>query len=176
MKKKIWIVNAVGIFLLSFLCHFIYDWFPNKLTCLFFPVNESIWEHVKMLFTTNIVWGVIAFFLYRKIKIPTHNLFPYLWTSGVLNCIILLALYLPLYYLLGEHMILTLIILFVSIIITQYITSRINERKEAKLWNFLSLIAIVLTFCLLGYLTYHPLKTELFYDKIEEKYGLWTLK
>ena len=30
--------------------HFLYDWFPNALTAVIAPVNESVWEHLKLLF------------------------------------------------------------------------------------------------------------------------------
>lgn len=43
---------------LAFLCtavlgsglHFLYSLFPNPATALFSPVNESLWEHLKILF------------------------------------------------------------------------------------------------------------------------------
>lgn len=30
--------------------HFVYDSFPNAVTALFSPVNESIWEHLKLIY------------------------------------------------------------------------------------------------------------------------------
>lgn len=30
--------------------HFLYDFLPNPVTALFSPVNESIWEHLKIIF------------------------------------------------------------------------------------------------------------------------------
>ena len=50
-KKKIWFY-IIGTFLLAFPFHFGYDILPNQVSAIFFPVNESIWEHMKMLFTT----------------------------------------------------------------------------------------------------------------------------
>ena len=35
--------------------HFLYDWFPNPVTALFSPVNESLWEHGKLIF-----WPILA--------------------------------------------------------------------------------------------------------------------
>lgn len=32
------------------LLHFVHDFFPNTLTALFAPVNESIWEHLKLVY------------------------------------------------------------------------------------------------------------------------------
>ena len=172
---KFILLNTLGIFLLSFLCHFIYDWFPNSFTTIFFPVNESIWEHVKMLFTTIMIWGVIEYFIYKRKDIPLHNFFITLLGSALLNIVVLLILYLPTYYLLGEHMILTFIILLASIFISQWIIFKVNYKKEAKILNTICIIGIPLMFCLFGYLTYHPIKCDLFFDPMEEKYGLSTL-
>lgn len=30
--------------------HFLFDWLPNPLTAVFAPVNESIWEHLKLIY------------------------------------------------------------------------------------------------------------------------------
>ncbi len=30
--------------------HFLYDFLPNPVTALFSPVNESIWEHLKLIY------------------------------------------------------------------------------------------------------------------------------
>ena len=48
--KKIKIINVVFLFLLSFLWHFMYDLFPNNIFALVFPVNESVWEHMIIVY------------------------------------------------------------------------------------------------------------------------------
>ncbi len=30
--------------------HFLYDWIPSPLVSVFAPINESVWEHLKLLF------------------------------------------------------------------------------------------------------------------------------
>lgn len=42
--------------------HFLYVFFPNPVTAIFAPVNESIWEHVKLIYWPYLV---AAFFLTR---------------------------------------------------------------------------------------------------------------
>lgn len=36
--------------------HFIYEWTHSPLAALFFPVNESPWEHLKLLFFPFLIW------------------------------------------------------------------------------------------------------------------------
>lgn len=57
--KKVWLAFALSL-LAGVVLHFLYGWFPNPLTALVSPVNESLWEHAKLLF-----WplAVSAFFL-----------------------------------------------------------------------------------------------------------------
>ena len=50
--KKYKILSVFIIFLLMFPLHYVYDKFPNSLTSIFCPVNESIWEHLKLIFTS----------------------------------------------------------------------------------------------------------------------------
>ena len=75
------------------LLHFLYDWLPVPLVGLFAPVNESVWEHLKLLF-----WNVLAagFVLCRK-KPDAQRA----W-SGFLAALLLMPLGLTgLYYLLA---------------------------------------------------------------------------
>lgn len=131
MKKyKYILVSTVGILILSFLCHFVYDLFPNKLTVLFFPVNESIFEHVKMIYTANILWGIFEYFIYKRNKMNLDNFFISLFLGSLLNLVILLIIYLPVYYLLGEHLPLTIFILLFSILLSQWIIFPVNEKKK----------------------------------------------
>ena len=39
---------------------------PSTLTAIFFPVNESIWEHMKLLFSAVIMYGIIDYIILQK--------------------------------------------------------------------------------------------------------------
>ena len=59
MTLKKWkVISVILIFLFSSLFHFIYDWFPTFFTSLFFPVNESIWEHNKIIVMSFLVLAI----------------------------------------------------------------------------------------------------------------------
>ena len=49
MKRKWRTVFFLSILAGSAL-HFLYDLWPNPLTAVFAPVNESVWEHLKLLY------------------------------------------------------------------------------------------------------------------------------
>jgi hypothetical protein len=70
MKKKqkitefvCWLI-ACGI---GTLLHFVYEWLgKNPLVGLFCPVNESTWEHLKLIFYPILVVSIPEYFLLRK--------------------------------------------------------------------------------------------------------------
>lgn len=170
--KKERVVSVFMIFGLCFLTHFIYTVLPSTLTAIFFPVNESIWEHMKMLFTTILLYHVLeSIYLHIK-EIKTNNFWLSAFVSALLSIPIYLIMFLPFYYSMGENMIITFIILFVTIAIVQCINYKILEMKEIPYGSILSFMAIIICYIIFIYLTYNPPKTDLFFDTEEEKYGI----
>jgi len=43
-------VTWIAAILAGCVLHFVYEWWPNAVTALFSPVNESLWEHVKLVY------------------------------------------------------------------------------------------------------------------------------
>ena len=166
------IIAIIGIFVLAFLFHFIYEWIPNTLTSIFFPVNESIWEHMKLIFTSVAMYGIIDYIILIKSKIKYNNFFTSLFVSSITIVPIFLSLYLPLYYKIGPKMYLNIIIMFVSIVISQIISYYILKSKNINKLNIISIILIILSYITFSYLTYNPIKCELFFDPMDEKYGI----
>ncbi len=108
--KKIKIISIIGILILSFISHFMYDLFPNIIFSFIFPVNESIWEHMKILFTSILLYGFIDKYLLNKYNIK-HNNFPFqLYFTAISSIPLYLTIYIPIYKLLGETNNITIII------------------------------------------------------------------
>ena len=170
--KKTKIISTIGIFLLCFLFHFTYDWIPNGITAIFFPVNESIWEHMKLLFSAVVMYGIIDYIILQKFKIKYNNFFTNLFVTGIAIIPIYLIMFLPVYYKIGENMVITIGIMLVSIIISQVISYYILKAKDFDKLNIISLILIIISYIVFAYLTYYPVKNELFFDTQEEKYGI----
>ncbi|MDO5146760.1 MAG: DUF6512 family protein [Eubacteriales bacterium] len=58
--KRYYITGLAGLWILGFVLHFVYDWSgQNKLLGLFVPVNESTWEHMKLLFFPMLFFSAI---------------------------------------------------------------------------------------------------------------------
>lgn len=170
--KRIKCIEIIGVFLLCFLCHFIYDWFPNSFTAIFFPVNESIWEHMKLLVTSYLLFGIIDYLILKKNKITIKNMIFQLFIVPVLGILIYLAIYLPLYLWLGEQMIINIILLFLVICLMEYLSYRLLTYEELTNGNIIGIIGIIATFVVFGYFVYKPYMNFLFFDTEHEKYGI----
>ena len=170
--KNTRIISVIGIFLLCFLFHFLYQWFPNSLFAIFFPVNESIWEHMKMIFSSIIFYGIIDYIILYKLNIKHNNFFIGLFIKSFISVPIYLAIYLPIYYKIGENMIINIGLMLLVIIIVEVIGYYILKKDNWKLGNYISVILIIICYIIFGYLTYNPPKYELFFDTQKEKYGI----
>lgn len=58
MKKK-YVIALILASLLGCGLHFLYEWLPHALTALFSPVNESPWEHLKLLFWPTLLASAV---------------------------------------------------------------------------------------------------------------------
>lgn len=59
--KKFCIIGFFVTTVLGILFHFVYDWTGGGfLIGLFFPVNESTWEHMKLLFFPMFLFALVA--------------------------------------------------------------------------------------------------------------------
>jgi len=169
--KKIKIIGAIGIFLLCFLTHYIYEWFQNDLFAIFFPVNESIWEHMKMLFTSILLYSIIEYLLLHYYKMEYNNFLWAVFIMAFMSIIIFLTLYMPIHYIIGYSFIASLIILFITTCIVQLIGYYVLKYYKNNI-KMIPIILISICYIIFGYLTYYPPKTELFYDQKNEKYGI----
>ena len=172
--KQIKIIAIFGIFFISFIVHFLYELFPNILFSFIFPVNESIWEHMKILFTSTLLYGIIDYILLKKNNIKYNN-FPFqLYFTAIITIPIYLTIYLPIYNLIGENLIISILLLFIVYIISQYISYNLLRYKELKILNNIALPIIISMYILFIYLTYNPPHTYIFYDTKEKNYGIIT--
>lgn len=169
--KSIKVLSVFAIFLLCFITHFLYNWFPNTVFSIFFPVNESIWEHMKMMTSSILIWSVLEYFFYKKFRVNHNNFALSVFIELVLSIVIFLIIYLPIYHFTGSIFILNLIVLFISIyfvnVLSYYILMLRPLHKE-----IIGIIGIILLYIIMGILTYNPPENYIFFDHLEHKYGI----
>ncbi len=170
--KKIKFIGVLIIFGLAFISHFAYEIFPNFIFSILFPVNESIWEHMKLLVTPVLIFSIFEYFYYKK-KMISHNNF--IFSYGIvtfLGIIIYLVLYLPIDYIFGHSTFLAISLLFIVYVIMEIINYYILNYKEIKYGNLIGIFLIVIMYIIFGYFTYFPPNASLFYDTSKNGYGI----
>lgn len=159
------------IFIFCFLVHFLYDFFPSFLTALFFPVNESVWEHMKMLVSSIIIWEFILFIVFKKNNYFFNNFFFSVLCTCICSVIIFLSMYYPLYFLFGDHFIINVILLFISIFLSVNIGFKILNMNDFN-FEFISFLFIILMYTMFAIFTYNPPKYPIFMDPRNGSYGI----
>lgn len=65
LDKKLFQFSLAGLLFVTIvgtLMHFVYDWSgQNSFVALFAPVNESVWEHMKLLFFPMLVFQIYQY-------------------------------------------------------------------------------------------------------------------
>lgn len=169
--KKLKIVSIILAFLLCFPLHFLYDIFPSFLTSIFAPVNESIWEHMKLLFGSIIITGITQKILLIIKKEKINNICFSNFIAALSSIPIFLIIFLPIYYIIGHNMAITIFIMLLAITLAEIISYIIMKQKDLKLESITILFAISM-YLIFSILTYYPLKNNLFIDPTNNLYGI----
>lgn len=172
MTLKKWkILSVFIIFLLSSLFHFIYDWLPCFFTSLFFPVNESIWEHNKIIILSTLSLAIIEKIYYKKRK----NVLFAEATSSLLCMFLVMIIFTPIYlYFLKtrDNIIITFIIYFLSISISQILSYYLLLKSYQERLEELGIILFSIFILTNIIFTYYPPRYAIFYDFVHKIYGL----
>lgn len=170
-KKKLKIIGIVIAFLLCFPLHFLYDKFPNFITSVFGPVNESIWEHMKILFGGILLSGIIQKIIVILKKENYNNICFSNFVAGIVSIPIFLVLFLPVYYMIGENMPVTIFIMFVTIVISEVISYLVMKKSDLGMEK-ITIFFVIGVYIIFTFLSYFPPRTEIFMDPKEKTYGI----
>ena len=166
------LIAVLNIFIISFASHFLYEFFPNIITSILFPVNESIFEHMKIIFTSILIYGLIDYLILKLNNIKYNNFLFSLFFTAFISIPIFLIIYLPVHFIIGEYLILTLLLLFITYLISQFISYYILTSKPNPYLNIISIPLIIIIYSLFTYLTYKPPQNYFFYDTLTKSYGI----
>lgn len=94
VKRYQWL-GILVVSLLSIPLHFAYEWTgKNFVVGLFTPINESIWEHLNLVFWPILIWWGIGYTFFRKKKqLSFEKWLPAAATSAFASMIFIVAWY-----------------------------------------------------------------------------------
>jgi len=162
--KKLKILGVILAFLYSFLLHELYKIAPCFLTSIVAPINESIFEHMKIIFGSLILSGITQKIIVIINKYNYNNICFSNFLAAILGIFIFLIMFLPVYSIIGENLPVTLIIMLITYIIAEYISYIIIKKPDLKLENK-TIFFVIITYILFELLTYFPLNSPLFIEK-----------
>ena len=169
--RKLKIIGVVVAFFLCFPLHFIYDSFPSFVTSIFAPVNESIWEHMKILFGSIILSGAIQKIIVVSKRLEFNNICFSNFVGAISSIPIFLIIFLPIYYNFGHNLVITIIIMFITIVINEYIAYKVMMMKDLYQENK-TILYVVIVYIIFTILTYFPINNNLFIDPITGLLGI----
>lgn len=174
LDKKILIWEILGLIFcvaFAFVFHFAFDWLgkPTYLAWLF-AVNESVWEHSKIIFYPYLFFSCVEFFAIKHdVKI--------FFTAKALPLIFSVPIMIAIYYtytgVIGNDIAWLNIAITIGLFLVMFIFSfkMLDNGYYVKYYLLFICLVIVITLCLIIF-TYLPPKISLFFDVLYDKYGI----
>lgn len=142
--------------------HFTYEWSGyNSLVGLFSPINESVWEHLKLGFFSILFFTIIQNY---STKETVRNFFIGKLTAAVvMNIIIVLAFYIYTYFTKHSILAIDISLYFVSALIGHILCYNILRcTKDMRILNLICFIAMFALALLFICFTYYPPEFKIF--------------
>ena len=93
------------------------------------------------------------------------------FVGAILSIPIYLIIFLPLYSIIGESMVLAISVMLISIILAEYISYKLTFIKDLNLEK-ITILFVIITYVIFTLLSYYPIKNDLFIDKKTSSYGI----
>lgn len=175
MNKKVLRLEIFGFIFtctIGTLMHFVFEWSGNNpIVGLFCPVNESVFEHLKMLFFPYLIWTFIEAIKLSQDKFNVYTAKLIGITSGML---ITLAVFYISAGMFGRYFEVVNIASFFIGVLFAYIISYniINYSKGKGLINGISFAFLIIIAIIFIFFTLSPAHIPFFLDFKTQTYGI----
>lgn len=163
MKKSCALLEFLIIGIVGTLWHFIYEWSGgNTFIGIIAPINESVWEHLKLLFFPTVIYSLIEYFILKE-RPENYIAASSLGLFGGLLAIV--AFYYTYTGILGYNVsVLDIISYFIGLFAMLLIKKRILRKKSfcSKAAKYISLFFIILFAVLFGLWSFNPPSVAIF--------------
>lgn len=168
MNKKLKTVQIVVIILaivFGTLLHFTYEWSgENRIVGLFSATNESVWEHLKLVFYPMLILAIVEYFVVKK---EANN---YIEAKS-LGIFLTIAFIIVFYYtytgIIGKtFFIIDILTFIISIILGEWVSYKLMIRKSESTTLSKILSSAIIFYFLISFIlfTYNPPNINLFKD------------
>ncbi len=161
-KLKLYVFYCiVFVSILGTISHFLYEWSGNnQLIALFTPTNESVWEHIKLLYFPMLIYVI---FVSKMLK----SNYPNILSSMLIGIIIGFMLIPTIFYVYSGVLGYNLLIIdissfYASVLISFWASYKLTILCNTNKFQPFFIIAIITITLLFFVFTYHPPSIALF--------------
>ena len=170
---KIELIVTILELILGTLLHYIYEWSGNNvIIASFSAVNESVWEHLKLVFYPMLILGLIEYYFVKNIA----NNYIEAKAIGIFTAISFIVISFFTYTgIIGTNFfIIDILIFIISIILGEWTSYKLMKRKNESTIQTKILAGGILIFLLSCFIifTYVTPQVNLFRDFTNGTYGI----
>ena len=174
---KAQIIVILFSLVLGTLLHFTYEWSgENAFVGSFSAVNESVWEHLKLVFFPMLIATIVEYFFVKDVS----KNYIEAKTIGIFTAIAFIVVAFFTYSgIIGTSIIVIDILIFIiSIILGEYVAYKLMKRENESTVATEVLSIVILAFLLLCFVifTYLPPEVNLFRDVTTGVYGIGNIR
>ncbi len=169
--KKYEFFGMIFCIILGVVLHFTYEWSgENYIVGMFSAVNESVWEHLKLVFFPIFIYTVFEYFLIG------YNYDNFIISKAISVLIAMLFVVVSFYSysgIIGSHFLwMDIAIFIIAIIIAFYLSSSFINHALFKGKNAAGLLIFFIVAGMFMVFTVNPPQIELFRDPVDNSYGI----
>lgn len=174
--KKSFYFGILFIFLLGFLMHHLYSLCGNSsLIAIIAPVNESVWEHLKLAVLPAIIWWSISYTVLSKKTELSFTRWFFAFVVALIVCpLIIVSVYYTYTGVFGIHsFLLDLFAYFLGVTISQLVGMHVYQYAKINSALFY-LSALIFALLMMAFIifTFNPPLLPLFWDPLTRRYGI----
>ena len=177
MNKKtrtIQIISAIFVILLGTFFHFTFKLSgENKIVAIFSSINESVWEHLKLIFFPMLISTIIGYFLIGK---NTSNYICSKTIGIIISMVFVIVFFYTYTGIIGKNIAIVDISSFIiAVLLGEYISYLLIVNRASFKSKICIIILIIISLSFSIFTFYTP-KIGLFKDPITNIYGLNKIK
>lgn len=175
MKREINFLQLAGfcfVSLLGTILHFLYDWTDSVFTTPFASVNESTWEHMKLLFFPLFLFAIVENFIIGK---NCKNFWCIKLKGTLLGLLVIPVLFYTLRGIFGTTPDwINILIFFIAVAAAfLYETNQFKINNKPCKYTKTAIIALSIIAMAFIFFTFIPPKIPLFEDPINGSFGIY---
>lgn len=165
-------IGFIFVTVIGTILHFAYDWSGhNRFVGILSPVNESTWEHLKLLFTPMLLYSIVEYLVIGK---KYSNFIPAKLFGMLFGMFVIVDVFYTYTGIIGNHFLLADILTFLLGVAAAYIHGWkiIQSADMGTQCHCADIVLILVLAAGFATFTFSPPHIGLFLDPVSRQYGI----